>query len=86
VRTLFDDDRGAPKWERGQIDSWGKAHTHTLGGWTIEHCGHPTANFPYSIITPEGGMILAPNKRGFTSVKEAKRKVEAMIKERGGQD
>ena len=35
----------------------GRDYTHS-DGWTIQHCGHPTALWPYILRTPEGRMIL----------------------------
>lgn len=63
-------------WERDRIDAWGSAHIHRYGDWTVEHCGHPTANFPWTIIDPEGRVILAPNGRGWQNLKAAKAEVE----------
>jgi hypothetical protein len=34
-------------------------------GWTVEHCGHPTANWPYTAHDASGRLILAPNGKGF---------------------
>lgn len=30
-------------------------------GYTIQHCGHPTANWPYMLYGPDELMIMAPN-------------------------
>jgi hypothetical protein len=27
-------------------------------GWRLEHCGHPTANFPWALYDPAGHLIL----------------------------
>lgn len=29
-----------------------------LDGWLLEHCGHPTANYPYLLLNPDGERIL----------------------------
>lgn len=34
-------------------------------GWTVRHCGHPTANWPYVAVAPEGRQVVAPSGRGF---------------------
>jgi len=34
-------------------------------GWRIEHCGHPTALWPYALYTPAGQLITAANGRAF---------------------
>jgi hypothetical protein len=59
--------------KRGKIWAY---YTHRPSGWTIHHCGHPTANFPYYILTPAGDRILAPNGRGFQRLDIAKFFVE----------
>ena len=44
-----------------------------VSGWTVKHCGHPTANYPYYLISPEGDEpIVAANGRGFRSLAAAK--------------
>jgi hypothetical protein len=58
---------------RGKI--WA-TYTHKPSGWTIHHCGHPTANFPYYILTPACERILAPNGRGFQRLSLAKQHTE----------
>jgi hypothetical protein len=30
-------------------------------GYVIEHCGHPTALWPYALYGPGGELIVAPN-------------------------
>ena len=42
-------------------------------GITVQHCGHPTALWPYAIIRrPEEGMFLAPSGHGFHLLQLAK--------------
>jgi hypothetical protein len=36
----------------------GREYLHN-DGWRIEHCGHPTALWPYLLIDPDGGIVLA---------------------------
>jgi hypothetical protein len=75
------DEKPAPApavWERvlgslGKIDT---VHIHKPTGWTVRHCGHPTANFPYYIETPDGRRVLAPNGRGFQRLELAKKHTE----------
>lgn len=74
----------APTWERwggggiyGRIDA---VHFHVPSGWQIRHCGHPTANYPYYILTPEQ-IILAPNGRGFMRLELAKQHLEQLYEE-----
>jgi hypothetical protein len=65
------------------VAQWVKVHTNACGkgtyeyaGWTVEHCGHPTANFPYMVYTPKGKPVLAPNGRAFQTLAAAKAEVE----------
>jgi protein gp37 len=64
-----------PRWEKVHTNLCGKG-TYTFAGWTVEHCGHPTANFPYMVYTPEGRAVLAPNGRAFQTLAAAKAEVE----------
>jgi hypothetical protein len=70
-------------WERvpgslGKIDT---TYIHRPSGWTVHHCGHPTANFPYYISTPGSErIILGPNGRGFHRLELAKRHTEENAK------
>lgn len=67
-------------WERfgGHLNSTcGSQHRHK-SGYVVQHCGHPTANYPYYIITPAGEMVLAENGRGFRLLADAKKKVEEL--------
>jgi hypothetical protein len=68
----------APEWERiaGALGKLNTVHIHTSSGWAVHHCGHPTANFPYYILTPDGERIVAPNGRGFQRLQLAKEHVE----------
>jgi hypothetical protein len=78
----------APKpevWERhagalGKLDTF---FVHVASGWTIHHCGHPTANFPYYILTPSGERILNGNGRGFQRLNLAKQFIESQHPDRG---
>lgn len=68
----FDDShRPSPQWQC--VESCGKVKTFELGGtgFTVQHCGHPTALWPWYGTDPEGLMILAPNGRGFQYLKDA---------------
>jgi hypothetical protein len=42
----------------------------------VIHCGHPTALWPYYIVTPAGETVLAPSGRGFRYLAVAKAEVE----------
>jgi len=63
-------------WERfGATDSTCAAAWRHKSGYVVQHCGHPTANYPYYIIPPAGEMILAENGRGFRLLADAKAEV-----------
>jgi hypothetical protein len=62
--------RGGPA---GKLGAW---YFHGPSGWTVHHCGHPTANFPYYILTKDGDRVLAPNGRGFQRLEIAQHHVE----------
>lgn len=54
-------------WRRTDDGSHGKTsavYEHPAG-YRIEHCGHPTALWPYALYGPDGQMILAPNGRAW---------------------
>jgi len=60
---------------------WRKADAHLWlsdAGWLIEHCGHPTANNPYLLVTPEGRKVLQPNGRAWRLLSAAKEQAEEM--------
>jgi len=40
-------------------------------GWWLEHCGHPTALWPYLLRDPDGAAHLAPNGRAWPTVAAA---------------
>jgi len=64
-------------WQRNDAaGKIGAVYTHTPSGWTVEHCGHPTANYPYLIYTPAGERILAPNGRAWRNLALAKQYTE----------
>ena len=47
-------------------------------GWAVQHCGHPTANYPWYGEDPHGHMILHPtNGRAFRFLRDAMAAVEA---------
>jgi hypothetical protein len=48
----------------------GSRYAHPAG-YTIEHCGHPTALWPYALYGPDGAMILAPNGRAWRTLQDA---------------
>jgi hypothetical protein len=48
----------------------GRTYRHVTG-WLIEHCGHPTALWPYALYDPSGKMILTPSGRAWPTVASA---------------
>lgn len=47
-----------------------RTYRHTAG-WFIEHCGHPTALWPYMLYDPAGAPILAPNGYAWPTIAAA---------------
>lgn len=45
-------------WERLTPAKWGKCaqQWQHRDGWYLEHCGHPTANYPWTLYDPQGNM------------------------------
>lgn len=41
----------------GHPGVYGRDYVHRAG-WRIEHCGHPTALWPYLLLDPDGGIVL----------------------------
>jgi hypothetical protein len=67
-------------WRRvdGGSGKIGSVYKHPSGYW-IEHCGHPTANWPYALYGPDGYMLLAPNGRAWPNLRAAADEVDAQI-------
>jgi hypothetical protein len=48
-------------------------------GWIVQHCGHPTANWPYYLVSPQGDSpIIASHGHCFRTLQEAKAAVEGL--------
>jgi hypothetical protein len=48
----------AAGWTRtGGVGKVGARWEHVTGWW-LEHCGHPTANYPWALYSPAGEMVL----------------------------
>lgn len=60
---------------------------HQLEGtrYFVKHCGHPTANWPWYGIRPDGSMILHPSGYAFQLLADCKaaviREYRASLKE-----
>lgn len=68
-------------WERipGRLGKLDTKHLHIASGWAVVHCGHPTANYPYLVITSAGAQLFDPvTGRGFLRLELAKNFVLAM--------
>jgi hypothetical protein len=48
-------------------------------GYRIEHCGHPTALWPYALYGPDGALILAPNGRAWQKLAYAAIEVDTRL-------
>lgn len=46
-------------WTRTDPRPWGKlgARWEHVAGWTLEHCGHPTAHYPWLLVAPDGRIV-----------------------------
>lgn len=69
-------------WERvgGQPGRKDGIFEHS-SGWQVQHCGHPTANWPYFVTAPAGHemagyCITSFNGLGFVSIVAARTAVE----------
>jgi hypothetical protein len=56
-------------------------YKHEQSGWTVSHCGHPTANWPYYLTAPKehelaGLCIVSFNGKGFRLLVAAQTAVE----------
>lgn len=63
---------GRPGWTRLSPPG-NKCATHWRheSGWEVRHCGHPTANYPYSATDPgdpEARVCVTHNGRGFKTL------------------
>jgi len=47
-------------WTRTDPRPWRKttARLSHPSGWRLEHCGHPTAHWPWALYSPEGELVL----------------------------
>ena len=75
--------RQRPGWIRLAGGSFG-VWRHRATGWTVRHCGHPTALYPYYGEPPPRdpfplNMLIAPNGHAFPRLCECQAAVEAEI-------
>ena len=49
-------------------------------GYAIQHCGHPTALWPYALYGPGHRLILAPNGRAWQKLSLAAAAVAGLLK------
>lgn len=71
--------RGRPGWEKVRWSPMGKggAWNH-VSGWQVQHCGHQTANWPYTCAHADGRTLVAPSGRGFRRLADAQVAVESL--------
>lgn len=67
-------------WRRsdGGTGTCGSRYQHPKG-YFIEHCGHPTALWPYALYGPDGYIILAPNGRAWQKLAFAAAEVQRRL-------
>jgi hypothetical protein len=46
--------------------------------WIVTRSGHPTANWPYMVLSKKHGTIVADNGKGFRTLKDAQEWVERL--------
>jgi len=51
-----------------------------VAGWQLQHCGHPTANYPWQLIAPNGQGVLIPAGRAWPRLAMAAAFVDAFIR------
>jgi hypothetical protein len=50
-------------------------------GWEVHHCGHPTANWPYYLVSPKNRrrIVIAHSGRGFKTLAAAQTVVKGLV-------
>jgi hypothetical protein len=56
-------------------------YEHSASGWIVQHCGHPTANWPYYLIDPEHphDYTVSATGRGWRRLCEAMEAAEDVL-------
>ena len=72
-----------PGWTReGNLGTKiGAVYAHP-SGWTVRHCSHPTANWPYYAIDPDDAerrVAVRHNGQGFRTAQQAMEAVEGVL-------
>jgi hypothetical protein len=59
--------RAPAGWSRVDPKPWGKCNAvwQHVSGWRLEHCGHPTALWPWALFNPKGKLILTGVLAGY---------------------
>lgn len=59
----------------------GGAWLHVASGWRVQHCGHPTALWPYYMQPPgqQHLAVVSHNGMGFTSLRVAQQVTEELV-------
>lgn len=70
-----------PRWTRLSDAKDGKTRQHFThdAGYDLQHCGHPTAIWPWQLIGPDGQLRLAPNGRAFRDLADVRTFVEGEL-------
>lgn len=60
-------------WQRVDPKPWTKLRARWQGprGFVLEHCGHPTALYPWALYDAEGTMHVMFNGRAWSSLADA---------------
>lgn len=60
---------------KGKLDRYDEHES----GWQVIHCGHPTANWPWYAVSPEGEHVVAHHGRGWRKLEQAREHVDGLI-------
>jgi len=87
--SLFTPTARAPKARRCSLPApWrrvdtapGKLSARYEGprGYRIEHCGHPTANWPWALYSPKGELLVGRNGMAFQLLVYAAAEVDRLL-------
>lgn len=70
-----------PGWTAiGVAGAKGRTYRHP-SGWLVQHCGHPTARWPYYLVNPRSPrrITVSFNGLGFKILEAAQRAVEGVV-------
>jgi hypothetical protein len=57
----------------------GRFDRHDATGWEVHHCGHPTANWPWYAISPEGESVASDGGYAWRKLDVARTHIEELV-------